>query len=226
MRVGALLAALVSLVLCFHVARGTLSELYLKIAVEEYSNTPLSVLGFQAADAAARFDPKSPTAQTQIALYQGARGDSDEMLNASRRALSRAPADARLWMQHAYLLVHAGELGPELEATMKQAETLAPSSHDVHLRHALLGLNIWRTAPDSLRQSSLRSMRFLQQHAPTQFLNALIDAREELKACAFVGTDLNLQNWCETMHARRLQCDSADLTERVQSRCRHWNLLP
>ncbi len=204
--------------------RGLVGEIYLAAASTKKPQMPHGTLPEQALIVATRASPWMSEIWLHRAYHAARRGNHSQMLAYSHEALRWAPADARIWMNHAQSLIYAGAWGKDLEHSLRRVQSLAPSSPHLHLNKALLGIQIWRDAPDFLRNDTLFSAQFILKHQPGAFHRRLTDERLEFVACTVVGDALKLNPWCKLIQRERQQCDRPNLEPALLRRCQKLGL--
>jgi len=221
-----LCACLASAVLSFYCFRGAASELYHRAGLSEAQRQPSSTVAHRAFGLAARLSPWTSERWVWVAHSDAARGDFPGMLQSSREAIRWAPADARLWMYHLQQLAFSIPKGPELKTTLERVQTLSPASQSMHLAKALLGIQIWSLASYDFRQETIRSAQFVLENNPALLYRGLTRSRTEPLACSFVGSQLNLEKWCQTITALRKRCDNPGLDDKSLNWCKTQGLRP
>lgn len=167
--------------------------------------------------------PWDPTIAGKLAVAAVSAGDRTLALQASRQAVSQAPADARVWNRHAHILAQTGQFGPELAVSIQRTIALAPLSPVLRLEQALLAAKHWPRADPAARELWEENARFVAETQMEDFARAAAAVNLDLGTCALAGNSLEV--WCNHIDAWRKACQQSGLRPKQQRGCRGLGLL-
>lgn len=218
-RLGWGLALVAAAVMTAYLGRGLLATLYESHALERRRLLADSTVALSASELAARLAPWRAGVHRSRAQSLVLRRQPEAARAQFALALQRAPGDAALWRDYARALPRMGEFGAPLLAAMQRALTLAPRSRTTRFGFAVDALYYWNHGTAPVQALWLESLRLTLAVEARRFLRYTGMARRERLLCAYHGTTLQLQQWCEQTAGMRIACDSDTLDPAVRGFC-------
>jgi len=89
-----------------------------------------------------------------------------------------------------------------------------------------MGIGYWNFGDRTIRESWARSMIYVLRNDPRKLLRAVVATHREYPFCGFVGAELGLAAWCDTVSWLRPLCEQAQSEQQHKAIpiCRHFGL--
>ncbi len=200
-------------------ARWLLAEAYATYARENLNRARAGETALAAAGLAQRLQPDNSGYLSLLGRAERRYGSGQVAEAHYRDALKRAPSDAGVWRDFALLQVAEQDHGAQLEHALERAQTLNPTSRNLHLVLGLTGLSTWSSASPALRRLWSRSVTFRLRHGRKEFLRYVFASGREATLCQNFELDAALRDWCYWTKNARHTCYASGLSPKQLRAC-------
>ena len=203
-----------------------LADLYARYGSELRAADAKNPVAQQAAAAAVRLTRVNPSYRADYAWSLSARGDFDGMRKQYHQALRLDPANPYRWIEYAQLLSRSHRFDAEYTQSVLRVQQLAPNSPSIQLYNAWVGVSDWNFGDRSIRDSWARSMIHVLRNDPWKLLRPIVAVHREYAFCGFVGAELGLAAWCDTVMWLRPLCEQtqSESAHKPVPICKHFGL--